>query len=82
MSHQPDVLRAIEALVRTVNEGDFTTATRAFVEDATIVEDIAPYRWAGPDAPARWLAAMAANAALLGVTGVTLELAGEARVAT
>ena len=74
LSKQTDVTAAIRALVRAVNEGDFGEAVSAFTDDAAIVEDIPPYRWTGPDAPPRWLAAMGANAAHLGVRHVTMQV--------
>lgn len=73
-------MRAIEALIRAVNEGNFGEAASAFTDSAVIVEDIPPYRWSGPDAPARWLAAMGANAAHLGVTSVTMTILEPARL--
>jgi SnoaL-like domain len=73
LSDQAQVTAAIDALVRAVNEGHFGETASAFTDEPVIVEDIPPYRWSGPDAPARWLAAMGANAAHLGVTSVTMQ---------
>src|SRR5215831_6385594 len=48
----------IEALIDTVlggfNHKDSALYTSAFSGDAVVIDGIAPYRWSGPNAPARW----------------------------
>ena len=63
--------------VDEVNSGKVEKALARFSNNATIIEDIAPFTWQGPHAGSQWLAAMAANAKRLGVTSVVMEL-GEA----
>ena len=55
-------------------------ALARLTHDPTIVEDIAPYTWRGPDAGAEWLTAMAANAARLAVTDVVMDLGAAQRI--
>jgi ketosteroid isomerase-like protein len=80
LSVRSEVTAVIQALVKAVNEGDFGDAVSAFTDDAVIVEDIPPYRWTGSDAPARWLSAMGANAAHLGVTSVRMRIGQPTRL--
>ncbi len=77
MSDESGVAAAIRTLVDAVNCGNITAALSAFTQDAVIVEDLAPYRWTGADAPSQWLAAMGANASKLGITSILME-SGEA----
>ena len=48
----------IKALIDTVlggfNSKDCALYNSAFGEDAVVIDGIAPYRWSGPNAPARW----------------------------
>ena len=48
----------IKALIDTVLDGfnskDSALYTSAFSGDAVVIDGIAPYRWSGPNAPARW----------------------------
>ena len=72
-----DITSFVTDFVGEVNSGKFETALARFSNNATIVEDIAPFMWQGPQAGSEWLAAMATNAERLGVTSVAMEL-GEA----
>jgi hypothetical protein len=62
MSDQTGIPAFIAGFVDSVNRGRMAEALAAFAPDATIVEDIAPFRWHGPSAAAEWLAAMGRNA--------------------
>ena len=48
----------IKALIDTVLDGfntkDSALYASAFSGDAVVIDGIAPYRWSGPNAPARW----------------------------
>jgi ketosteroid isomerase-like protein len=79
MSDEADAAAAVAALVNAVNAGDFDLASRAFTDDAMIVEDLPPYRWSGPAAVSQWLAAMGENAAKLGVTSINLDIGESGR---
>jgi hypothetical protein len=78
MGASADVTTLVMEFVGEVNSGKVERALARFSNDATIVEDIAPFTWQGPDAGSQWLAAMATNAKRLGVTSIAMEL-GEAR---
>ena len=80
MDTSADIESAVSAFVEEVNRGKFDAARARFTHDATIVEDIAPYRWRGPDAGAKWLTAMAANAERLAVTEVVMDLGAPQRI--
>jgi ketosteroid isomerase-like protein len=80
MDSLADIASAVSAFVEEVNSGKFEAALARFTHDVTIVEDLAPYRWRGPDAGAQWLAAMAANAERLGVTEVVMDLGAPQRI--
>jgi ketosteroid isomerase-like protein len=79
MAHQ-DVVGAINRFVNAVNQGNHEAALEHFTPDATIIEDIPPYRWQGPQAGSQWMAAMGENAARSGITGIAMQLADATRV--
>ena len=79
MAHH-DVAGSIDRFVNAVNAGEFGAALAHFTPDATIVEDIPPYRWQGPQAGSQWLAAMGENAARSGLTGIAMKLGDATRV--
>ena len=78
MDTSAEIASFVAAFVDEVNKGQIDAALRRFSNEATIVEDIAPFKWFGPNAGSQWLAAMAANAKRLGVISIVMEL-GEAR---
>ena len=67
-----DPLSAVRAFIDEVNRGSIPAALARLTADVCIVEDIAPFRWTGPEAGGQWLAAMAANAERLGVTAIAM----------
>ncbi|HET7441313.1 MAG TPA: nuclear transport factor 2 family protein [Terriglobales bacterium] len=56
MPNEPPV--EIKAVIDTVLDGfnnkDSVLYNSAFSRDAIVIDGIAPYRWTGPNAPARW----------------------------
>jgi len=74
------VATAVRAMVEAVNRGDMAAAVTAFADNATIVEDVAPFRWQGPSAASDWLTAMAANAKRLGVEAIDMRLGEPMRI--
>ena len=66
------IVAALQRFTGFVNAGDMPAALACFTANPSIVEDIAPYHWQGPGAGAAWLAAMGANAARAGMTGITM----------
>lgn len=80
MSDRDAVSGAISKMVDAVNNGDFGEVIATFSAEATIIEDIAPFRWQGPDAPSSWLTAMGENAARLDARAIVMKLGGPVRV--
>jgi ketosteroid isomerase-like protein len=80
MGRSADIESAVSAFVEEVNSGKIDAALARFTHDATIVEDIAPYKWRGPEAGAEWLTAMAANAERLAVADVVMDLGAAQRI--
>ena len=74
------VVASISELVAAVNRGDQPAALAHFTPDATITEDVAPYRWQGPDAGAGWMKAMFENSQKAGMTEVVMTLGAPTHV--
>jgi ketosteroid isomerase-like protein len=74
------VLATITRMTEAVNRGEMPTAFAAFSASPSIVDDGAPYRWQGPDAPKAWLEAMGANAQAHGMTAINMKLSAATRV--
>jgi len=81
---QPDrineVADTIAEFVDAVNRGDRPNALAHFTGDATIVEDLAPFRWHGPNAGAEWMLAMWENAQRSGVSVIVMEISPPMRI--
>ena len=80
MSAKDDVTTAVTGMVAAVNRIDMPAARAWFTDNAVIVEDIAPYRWEGPNAVEGWLAAMAGSAQRLGVDAISMTLGDPVRI--
>ncbi len=80
MDSSNDIASTVSTFVDEVNSGRIEAALARFTNDVTIIEDLAPYRWQGPDAGSKWLAAMATNAERLGVTAVVMDLGRAQRI--
>jgi ketosteroid isomerase-like protein len=68
------VASSIASFVDLVNKGDAANALTYFAADATITEDLAPFRWHGPRAGSDWLTAMQKNAERTGISDVQMTL--------
>ena len=55
MDGSGEIVGMISTFVEEVNLGHLQAALKHFTHDATIVEDIAPFRWQGPGAGASGL---------------------------
>lgn len=53
-----EVLVPVQQFTEGMNTADYKLAGAGFVEDASIVDDIAPYHWQGKGATAQWLSAI------------------------
>jgi ketosteroid isomerase-like protein len=80
MDSSAEIESTVSTFVDDVNSGRIDAALARFTGDVTIVEDLAPYRWQGPDAGAQWLTAMATNAERLGVSAVVMDLGVPQRI--
>jgi len=56
MPNEPpaELKAAIETVLGGFNSKDAVLYNSAFSGDAIVIDGIAPYRWTGPNAPARW----------------------------
>src|SRR5687768_1679534 len=74
------VVSAISEFVDAVNRGDQGAALTQFTNDVSIIEDLAPYRWQGPNAGSEWMQAMFENAQRIGITSIAMQLGNATRV--
>ncbi len=77
---QAAVLASVQAFTDAVNREDIPAALSHFTANPSIIEDLAPYRFAGPEAGANWIKAMGDNAEAHGVTGIEMKLSPATRV--
>ena len=75
-----EIVDAIAEFVDAVNEGDRDAALARLTDDVSIIEDLAPYRWQGPNAGSEWLEAMAENARRNAITSISMNLRNATRV--
>lgn len=68
------VTSLIASFVDAVNKGDVPHALAHLAKDVSITEELAPFRWQGPDAGSAWLTAMQKNSERLGVTDILMKL--------
>ena len=56
MPNEPpaEIRAVIDTVLRGFNNKDSVLYNSAFSGDAIVIDGIAPYRWIGPNAPARW----------------------------
>ena len=56
MPNEPpaEIKAVIDRLLGGFNNKDLEMYNSAFSRDAIVIDGIAPYRWTGPNAPARW----------------------------
>jgi len=74
------VATSIASFVDAVNKGDAAKALTHFAADATITEDLAPFRWHGPRAGSDWLTAMQKNGERMGISDIQMKLGVPAQV--
>jgi ketosteroid isomerase-like protein len=64
-----DVTAPIRQFIDGFNKGDVKTAYAAYAPgEITIIDEFAPHRWVGPQAPQQWAAAYDKHATAAGVT--------------
>ena len=69
-----EVARSVVAFVDAVNTGNRKAALAHFAADASISDDLAPFRWQGPAAAPQWLDAMEKNGQHQGYTSIVMHL--------
>lgn len=74
------VMTSIRAFTDSVNHGDMAAALGYFTANPSIIEDLAPYRFTGPQAGTSWINAMGANAQAHGFTGIDMKLSSATRI--
>lgn len=62
----PDMLVPVEKIARFIATGDEACLAAFATKDVVILENFAPYLFAGPDAVARWASGMREHARTLG----------------
>ena len=75
-----EVTDSIADFVDAVNRGDQAKAVSYFTDDVTIVEDLAPFRWHGPNAGPDWMLAMWENAQRNYVRAIVMEISPPTRI--
>lgn len=75
-----EVTDLIADFVEAVNRGDQPRATAHFTDDVTIIEDLAPFRWHGPNAGPEWILAMWENAQRNNISAVVMEISPPSRI--
>lgn len=75
-----EIVATITRFTDAVNAGNQQVAIAHFTADASITEDVAPYRWQGPGAGAQWLLAMWENGQRAGLANIAMTLGVPTRV--
>ncbi len=75
-----EIVDSIAEFVDAVNRGDRASVLARLTDDVSIIEDLAPYRWQGPEAGSQWLDAMAENARRNAITSISMNLRNATRV--
>lgn len=75
-----EVTDSIADFVDAVNRGDQAKAIAHLSDDVTIIEDLAPFRWHGPNAGPEWMLAMWENAQRNNVSAIVMEISPPMRV--
>jgi ketosteroid isomerase-like protein len=73
-SETESVARSIVGFVDAVNKGDSDKAFAHLASDVSITEDLAPFRWHGPNAGSEWLTAMQKNGERMGISDIQMKL--------
>lgn len=79
MAQDAAVEAPIETFVAAFNKGDVPAAKATHERLAMIIDEVAPYSWAGPTAFDGWLAALAADSAAKGITDESVTISKPTR---
>ena len=75
----PAVEAPIKAFVDSFNKGDTAGAAATMAPRVSIVDEVAPFQWRGPDAFARWGASLAADSKARGYSNESVTLGTPSR---
>ena len=79
LAADPAVEAPIRQFVDSFNKGDGAGAAAAMAARVSIIDEIAPFQWRGPDAFARWGAALAADSKAKGYSNESVTLGTPSR---
>lgn len=75
-----DLVSVLGAFIDEVNAGNAPAALARLTDDVCIIEDLAPFRWTGPEAGGQWLSDMAENGRRMGATMIRMTYGEPQRV--
>ena len=69
-----DVLLPLQQFAQGMNSADYKLAGSGFIEDASILDDMAPFHWQGKGSTVQWLAAIESAIKAGGTQGFAMKL--------
>ena len=79
LAADPAVEAPIQQFVTAFNKGDGAGAAATMAARVSIIDEVAPFQWRGPDAFARWGAALAADSKAKGYSAESVTLGAPSR---
>ena len=79
LAADPAVEAPIQQFIAAFNKGDTAGAAATMAPRASIIDEVAPFQWRGPDAFARWGAALAADSKAKGYSNESVTLGTPSR---
>jgi ketosteroid isomerase-like protein len=79
LAADPAVEAPIQQFVTAFNKGDGAGAAATMAPRVSIIDEVAPFQWRGPDAFARWGAALAADSKAKGYSAESVTLGAPSR---
>src|SRR5882724_3062276 len=77
---QDDAGAPIAAFIGAFDKGDMKTATAQFEDSVTIIDEVAPYVWTGPQGLGGWVQSLMGDDAKAGVTGESVAISAPSRI--
>jgi ketosteroid isomerase-like protein len=79
-SPQDDITAPITAFVAAFDKGDMKTAAAQTADSLTIIDEVAPYSWTGPNALSGWAGALIGGDAKAGISGESVAISPPSRI--
>jgi len=79
LAADPAVEAPIQQFITAFNKGDTAGAAATMAPRVSIIDEVAPFQWRGPDAFARWGAALAADSKTKGYSNESVTLGTPSR---